>query len=250
MSLNPAEFSTARRPRLTSPLSLRQSAMILGAVIGISVAILGGAAALIYFAPSAQQYGAPILAWALVAQSAASVVVIHFGLRFYEQSWRDLGFINPDRRLLHLLWQFPLGFLLMLAVQAVMFIGFGFAEPEDGATTSLASDAEVSSITVLAMILAVVILVPMWEEATCRGIIHLGIRRRVGAWLTSVASAAVFAAVHGVPILLPVMVPYIFTLGLILAFLTEFHRTLWAPLIFHTGVNAFASGGLALTVFA
>nr|WP_298802592.1 CPBP family glutamic-type intramembrane protease [uncultured Pseudokineococcus sp.] len=64
-----------------------------------------------------------------------------------------------------------------------------------------------------------------------------GLRRRWHPAAAVVVSAALFAAIHGVL----VVMPYLAVLGVGLAVLREVHRTLWAPVIAHAANNALAS---------
>ena len=48
-----------------------------------------------------------------------------------------------------------------------------------------------------------------------------------------ILSAAIFAAVH----VIPLSFPYLFTLGIALALLRRFHQNLWAPILLHAANN-------------
>lgn len=84
----------------------------------------------------------------------------------------------------------------------------------------------------------------MLEEAAFRGIVFGGFKRRCTATVSVVVSSAVFAVAHGVPILMP----YLAALGVALAVLYEWHRTLWAPIIAHAMLNGVVSLPLFLAV--
>lgn len=75
----------------------------------------------------------------------------------------------------------------------------------------------------------------------CRLLIAQGsIAARFGRLASVITSSLVFAAAHGVPILLPYMV----VLGVTLALLREFYRNLWAPLAMHCILNTIASSAI------
>lgn len=111
---------------------------------------------------------------------------------------------------------------------------------ESGGVAALTVGAD--PLLMLTIFLGTAVLTPVWEEAVFRGIIHGGARRRFGWVSASLISAAAFAAAHGMPMLLP----YMITLGVALALLREFHTSLWAPVIMHATLNALVTGAVAL----
>lgn len=107
-----------------------------------------------------------------------------------------------------------------------------------GATNEVGT--HVGPAAALAILVAVAVLTPIWEEAIFRGLAYGGFRRRLGPWSAAASSALIFAAAHGVPILLP----YLVTSGLILAFLYRFYGSLWGPTAFHMTINMIASSAI------
>lgn len=96
----------------------------------------------------------------------------------------------------------------------------------------------------LSFFLAVAGLTPFWEEMLFRGMIQGSIRARFGRLAGVVMSALVFAVAHGIPI----MLPYMLILGLSLALLREFHKSLWAPLVMHCTLNVVASSAIVIAL--
>ncbi|HUN22156.1 MAG TPA: CPBP family intramembrane metalloprotease [Anaerolineales bacterium] len=91
---------------------------------------------------------------------------------------------------------------------------------------------------------AVVVLLPLFggvfigfaEEMFFRGFVYRVIRDRWGFWVGWIASSAIFALAHMMPILfLP-----LFVVGLFLAFLYERSRSLWIPITVHALNNIIA----------
>ncbi len=161
-------------------------------------------------------------------------------------TWAALGFHRPGLRLLHLLWQVPLVLLVGAAVQGVFTVVVLGGAPEEAGGSSALDDVVVGAPAwaVAAVVLAVCVVTPLWEEALFRGAFFSGFSRRLGAPLAILATAALFAAVHA----LPPALPYLFVLGLGLAWLRWFHRNLWAPIVVHAVNNGIVTLGALLVV--
>ena len=226
-----------------SPLNLRQSLVILISAVVVTVLTLGVAVLVIILVPGAREIGLVVLGVTVPVHAALLLVVIHWGLRRAGTGWRALGFTRPTLHILHLLWQIPVVFVALLTAQGLIFAVTGTPPvAEGGGVDSLTTSA--GPLVALAVFIGASLLTPLWEEAIFRGVIHGGLRRRFGCSLASLLSASIFAAFHGVPILLPYMV----TLGLALAFLREFHRTLWASVIMHVCLNSLVGGAVLISV--
>ena len=210
---------------------------MIGSVLAATLAVLGATAAVILWWPGARDVALTALAWGIFAQALAVMLTVHLCLRRFKQTWRSIGFGRPSWRLLHLLWQIPAGLVLLLVVQAVVLLLVG-----ENTAPSTINDigAQVPPVAALAVFVAVAFLTPIWEEAVFRGVIYGGFRRRFGPWAAAVFSALIFAAAHGLPILLP----YLVTLGLILAYLYNFYGSLWGSTAFHMTINAIASSAI------
>lgn len=234
----PPPGSTSPLPSTASPLPLGASVLLVLAVVLVTAVVFGGLAAVVLLLPGAREHVLAALALALPAHSAAVLAVIHLGLRRAGTGWRALGFRPPTARLWHLLWQLPLLLVAALVVQALVLLPLGAAPPVDDSLAELA--AEVGPGLVVAILVTVVVLAPLWEEALFRGVIQGGLRRRWPLGVAVLVSAALFAGAHGVLVLLP----YLFTVGVGLAVLREVHRTLWASVLAHAGNNALASASV------
>lgn len=176
---------------------------------------------------------------ALLVLTAAVLIVRRDGVPL-----KGLGFVRPRRRLLHLLWQIPIAIIVLLVVQGVAFAVVAGTSPSSRSSglDSLLADADPAT-TVLGF-LGIAILAPLWEETVFRGMIFGTVYARWGTVAAVLVSAAVFAVVHGIPILLP----YMITLGLTLGLLRAFHRNLWGPLALHMTINSIATASLLAVV--
>jgi membrane protease YdiL (CAAX protease family) len=176
---------------------------------------------------------------ALLVLTAAVLIVRRDGVPL-----KGLGFVRPRRRLLHLLWQIPITMIVLLVVQGVAFAVVAGTSPSSRTTglDSLLADADPAT-TVLGFF-GIAILTPLWEETVFRGMIFGTVYARWGTVAAVLVSAAIFAVVHGIPILLP----YMITLGLALGLLRTFHRNLWGPLALHMTINSIATASLLAVV--
>lgn len=223
-------------------LSSKLVAQAAGLIIGVTVVVFGSVIVLGFTAPSVRQHIALALAIAIPAHAVLVLAAERWILRRHRVRWRGLGFTRPTRRLLHLLWQIPAALVALLVVQGATFLLLGGtgSSGTDGAGTLGA----LGPFSALLVFLGTAVLTPLWEEIFFRGILFGAVRSRWGITWAVLISAVVFAAVHGVPTLLP----YLVTLGLILGLLRAFHRTIWASLALHMTVNTIASSTLIIAL--
>ena len=109
----------------------------------------------------------------------------------------------------------------------------------DAAAPSAAPYLDRGPMAVAAVLLAGVVVTPVMEELAFRGAIATLVARRHGEWVAIAVSAAVFAAAH----LRPALVPLLVTGGLALGALGWAARSVWAPVAAHAlwNVCAFAA---------
>jgi len=248
MTISPSlvePFSGSNSLDVRSPLNLRQSLALLAAVVVATVLTFGSVVLAILWVPGVREIGLVALGITIPAHAVLLLVVIHGGLRRAGSGWRELGFTRPTVRILHLLWQIPVVFAALLTVQLLAFAITGNQPVSNGGGIESVSKGA-GPLVALLVFTGTAILTPVWEEAIFRGIIHGGLRRRLGRFVAALLSAAIFAAAHGVPILLPYMV----TLGLALAILREFHKNLWASVIMHACLNGLVAATLIASVLS
>lgn len=211
-------------------------------ILVITAVIFGGTLGLLFAQDEPHQLAFPALAIALILHSLLVLLVLLHLIRRSRTSLRAVGFVRPSWRLLHLLWQIPAVIVLVLTAQLVTSALTNGANSDAGGSVKALAVGLNPVLVVLAFI-AIAVLTPVWEEIFFRGLLFGSVRARWGVVLAVVVSTVVFAAVHGVLILLP----YLVTLGLSLALLRIFHRSIWGSLVLHVTINCIASGTI-LTV--
>lgn len=187
------------------------------------------------------------LIWVLAAITLASVAAVYLHLvRANGLTGTQLGFARPRWRLLHLLWQIPAMIIAGAAVSALVLTRLMGRTPEDAARSQgLSADLPSLSTGLVALVFVVgAVVTPLWEEVLFRGALLAGLARRFNPVVAVVLSAAVFAAVHVSPLVLA----YVFTLGLGLGWIRWFHGNLWAPVIAHAANNTLVLAGALLAV--
>lgn len=102
----------------------------------------------------------------------------------------------------------------------------------------------------IAMIVAVIFLVPVVEELLFRGFLQNFIKRYVNRLWAIVITAALFALMHfaisqGIGNIQ--LIVSLFALSLFLGFIYERERTIWAPITLHMSFNAFSVLMILLT---
>lgn len=129
---------------------------------------------------------------------------------------------------------FVLGLILLALVNSgVGLLAGGFENPQVDALTG---GEALGAGELAALLLLVAVAAPFAEELLFRGMVYPLLRARMGAAAAIVLNAAIFAAVHVVPLLLPGL----FVVGLLLAYLRERSGSIWPPVLFHVMQNATA----------
>jgi membrane protease YdiL (CAAX protease family) len=85
-------------------------------------------------------------------------------------------------------------------------------------------------------LLLIAVLAPLAEELLFRGMLYPLLRQRAPAAVAVVANAAIFAAIH----IIPVLIPGLFVVGLCLASLRERSGSIWPGVIYHVMQNTLA----------
>jgi membrane protease YdiL (CAAX protease family) len=141
------------------------------------------------------------------------------------RSWRDFAIVPP---------LFVVGLTLVALVNAgVGLLAGGFENPQVDALTGGRTLAPGELLALLALVAGVV---PFAEELFFRGMLYPLLRSRLAAALAIVLNAALFAAAHVVPLLLPGL----FVVGLLLAYLRERSGSIWPSVCFHALQNGTA----------
>ncbi|OUM43453.1 CPBP family intramembrane metalloprotease [Arthrobacter agilis] len=207
--------------------------------VAIYIAVVAGAIVAVGLSGVVELTVESILPIFLVTVTAAAILALYIHLfRRNRLTPADIGFRRPTLRLFHLLWQIPAiifvcGLLQGLFLIALTSIGVDTTSAGT-ADDPLADIVNLSAPLVVVCLLVIAVPTPIWEEPLFRGAFLDGLTRRFRPGVAMILSAALFAAVH----LVPLTFVYLFTLGIALALLRRFHRNLWAPILLHAANNA------------
>lgn len=138
---------------------------------------------------------------------------------------------------------------------AVIQVGIGslveWASPGffDDVQSELADLASGTTMEVAALVVAAVVLAPLWEEVFFRGLLFTGMERRFGFWPAALVSSIAFGLVHfeGFSVGSAYLIGQTAVLGFVLAWLLRRTGTLLAPILAHALNNLVAVGLLLAT---
>lgn len=122
---------------------------------------------------------------------------------------------------------------LVLVNTLVSMLAGGFENPQ---VEALSGGRPMSAGELVAALLLVAGLVPFVEELFFRGMLYPLMQARLGPVFAIGLNALVFAAVHGVPLL----IPGLFVLGIFLAYLRQRSGSIWPGVLFHAMQNSLA----------
>jgi uncharacterized protein len=223
------------------PVGLRRVFLALLFVFAAEVGVIGGYFLLVKLAGFARPgiTSIIVLLWAVtIIIGAVMYVVLIRGGRL---SLQRLGFVRPTWRLLHVLWQAPLAILASAAIGAgVLRLTTGSATRPTQDDGFLAGLGPAGPAEVVAALVLVVVVTPLWEEALFRGAFYLGFFRLMGPVGAVVGSAALFAAFH----IAPLLWAFLFPLALCLGWIRWFHQNLWASTAVHALNNLLTTSAL------
>lgn len=122
-----------------------------------------------------------------------------------------------------------LGFIVSLAFNNLFDIT-GLTHVSD---TYNRFESAIDNSSYLWRVLATVVAAPLVEEMVFRGLMYKRLRRCLGRWQCIVISALAFGITHGNI----VQFLYAFSVGILLAYVYEIYKNLWAPVILHAMAN-------------
>ena len=169
--------------------------------------------------------------------------------RYGRVAFRALGFrsggivLDLVRGFFLALLTYPLIVFLMHTF-ILIFTGFGL--PVESQETVLYIKAETDPVFLALACFVAIVCAPLIEEPFFRGLLLQGFKRDLGRPVAILVSSALFAVVHGVFVVMPV----IFLLGVMLGYVYERTDRLWAPMAFHATFNAVNIGFLLLSRLA
>lgn len=89
----------------------------------------------------------------------------------------------------------------------------------------------------LFLFLLLAVVTPIAEETFFRAFLYRLLRKRLPVWAAASASAAAYAALHGVPVLMP----WLFFMGIAFALVVEKTQSIYSSMILHGMANALAT---------
>jgi uncharacterized protein len=149
--------------------------------------------------------------------------------------WAALGFRQAS--LLDYLLVAPLfivGMILLALTNALVFVLTGTTENPQVDALSGGNPLTLNQLIFLLFLVAV--LAPIAEELLFRGMIYPLLRRRLPAVAAIALNALLFALVH----FIPPLVPGLFIIGAILAYLRERSGSIWPCILYHFIQNSIA----------
>lgn len=160
-------------------------------------------------------------------------------LKFHKVSKEQIGAVRLGESGWHLLWQIPLIVTIAMGIEIIIFGVFDAPEPI--AQTQLADGvASVGFGYFPFWFIGVAIFTPLWEELFFRGIFFNVVRNKWGLTIAVLITSVVFALAH----MTPVLIPYLFILGVAAAILRNYHGSLVASVLLHMTVNSIASAAV------
>ncbi|HJZ46100.1 MAG TPA: type II CAAX endopeptidase family protein [Roseiflexaceae bacterium] len=135
-------------------------------------------------------------------------------VRRYRSPWAALGVRPVPWGWLALAPLLVAGILTVggaLAVAISELQGQQFVNPQ---VHDITQGQQLTPTHLIMLLLGTAVMAPIVEELFFRGMLYPLLRRRLPVWLAVVANAVIFAALHFIPILLPIL----FVMGLLLSF--------------------------------
>lgn len=121
--------------------------------------------------------------------------------------------------------------ILVIIIQAFLqsMLGSGI----DLFSTYNSVSESIYSGTVIFQLIATAVIAPVVEELIFRGLIFKRLRIRLGFVPSALVASIIFGVLHGNF----VQFVYAFFMGLFFSYVYEKYKTIWAPIIFHSGAN-------------
>ena len=161
-------------------------------------------------------------------------------VRRYDSPWATLGLRPVSWGWLVLA---PLLVFGMLVVDGAMISaistlqGTPFVNPQ---VQDITQGEHLTPRHLLMLLVSVAIVAPIVEELFFRGMLYPLLRRGLPAWLAIVVNAAIFAVLHFIPILLPML----FAMGLLLTFVRARTNSILPGILIHALNNAVVIFGI------
>lgn len=207
------------------------------------VVVVGTIGLLVAVAPLVQGQGAglstpPLFAAAVGIYVVLSAAVYFFAVRRYGASVVLLGLRRPTGpwlRLVPLLLVVQLLGIGLINLSLAAIMGGPLENPQIGSLVGEGTP-RMSPTDLVLLLLVAGVAAPIGEELLFRGMIYPLLRQRLPLAAAVLANGALFAAIH----LIPTLLPALFFVGVVLALLREYSRSLWPCIALHALQNSTA----------
>jgi membrane protease YdiL (CAAX protease family) len=156
-----------------------------------------------------------------------------FGLRRLHYTWKDLGFITINNK--WLLLTITISFIVipisgLITVLVMMALGLPLENPQ----LEFIIPQDITWLGGLGLLLFGGIAVPIAEEVFFRGVLYRWVRERWGIFIGVMVSSLIFGLIH-IDI---AVASTAFILGIILALVYEYSKSLWTAILIHAINNS------------
>ncbi|MEZ4863969.1 MAG: type II CAAX endopeptidase family protein [Caldilineaceae bacterium] len=216
--------------------------LILFGSIAVGLIIMGGA--LLLGTPTAAMTGmtsTPIFLLGMAIYLLVVLAVYLFTVRRGHGDWTQLGMCKFSQ------WWWPvlplltvvqlLGMGLINTLLILPLVGDNFTNPQIAALTG---QGALTPRDLALLLVLVAVMAPIAEELFFRGMLYPVLRQRLGVTLAIMTSALIFALIHFIPILLPAL----FFVGVILAWVRERSGSLIPCIALHAMQNGLVMLGI------
>ncbi len=140
---------------------------------------------------------------------------------------RELGFNAVSIRSLYLM--FPILLFMWFVNIIVASATSAFIGPYDNPQTKEIARVISSPADLIGVIFVIAIVAPVVEETVFRGVLYRYLRPRLGVFLSIIITSFIFAIVHFIPVILPLL----FVAGCFLAWVSERYNSLYPSMFLH-----------------
>ena len=177
----------------------------------------------------------------LLFQTAVILVTIQIVvIRKYGLSWADLGLRASGRRWYGRAVAIAVLLLPVVAVINGVLVPKIFEEPFHNPQLYAVAPNGFSWPALVSMLIMAGVVAPLGEELAFRGLLFPWLRERFGVAVAALLSGLLFAALHGVMILIPALT----AIGIALALFYQRCGSLWPVIVAHGAFNAIMVIGL------
>lgn len=183
----------------------------------------------------------PLFSLGLGMYALVVLAVYLFGVRGHLSGWRALGWRSFSGG-----WIAALPFLAMVQLTGMAVINTAFVLPfvggdfENPQVEAITGGGALSTNDLLLLMVLIAIVAPLAEELFFRGMLYPVLRRRWSMWPAIVINGLLFSVIH----LIPVLLPGLFFVGMVLAWVREKSNSLIPCILLHALQNGIVLFGI------